>query len=234
MPAKTKSKSRSRTSQSAKKNNAFHFTWWMGLIGVMVIAVVGIVIIQFSNAGTLSVNAPVTRNKQAKLSHFFNQCADQFPAPSPSHPLPNFVTLPDASMTGPDHKNHQMDMLSGEGYISGSSYGAAINNCYQYVRAFLNVVTNDTSTESNTRNLNDSFSNDIKALRITIDKLVDIRQNKCNAGDQASCDALNYFRGLGMLNGDNHIPFQTGAVDSQLTAWMNFFSYLYLTSTPVS
>lgn len=43
---------KSRTSKSASKKSGFQFRWWMALVLVGVIAVIGIVVIQFSHAGT--------------------------------------------------------------------------------------------------------------------------------------------------------------------------------------
>jgi hypothetical protein len=238
---KTNSKSRVSTAKPAQKSGAFKL--WMALLLVGIIAVVGIIIVQFSNAGQLSVNAPVTRQKQSDLSGAFNHCANQFQAPTGSHPQPYFVDLPDTSFHGPGHKGGTFNLLNGavQGDVpNGSSYGDGINACYNYARKFLNIVTNDSGMSGSSSVVNQQFSDDIGTLRITINKLLDIRINKCNSGDQASCQAIQYFRGLGMINGDNHIPWSSpyggtiGSVDPQLTSWMNFFTYLYLTSTPVN
>jgi len=56
---KPKLKSKSHVAHKAKKNT-FKFTWWMATIGVITIALVGIVVLRYSRAA--DQNAELTNN----------------------------------------------------------------------------------------------------------------------------------------------------------------------------
>lgn len=58
MPSKT---NKSRVRKASSKKSGFQFKWWMGLGLVVLVAVVGIAVIRFSNAANPTYGATVTK-----------------------------------------------------------------------------------------------------------------------------------------------------------------------------
>ena len=71
---------KSRVSKSANKKNGFRFRWWMGLVLVIVVAIVGVVVLRFSRAASV-----FTLNCQTQ------QCSNGAPPPAGYTSLPQII-----------------------------------------------------------------------------------------------------------------------------------------------
>ena len=70
MATYNKNKPKSNVAKSAKKSS-LKFKWWMAVVGVGIIALIGIVVLRFSHAGTSYVIGKISMDATSKDGHFY-------------------------------------------------------------------------------------------------------------------------------------------------------------------
>lgn len=157
MPNKTNT-SRTRVSKSTSKGG-FKFRWWMGLGLVIVVAVLGVLVLRFSNAGAAALvggnsNYPctarvnLTHNYSKGTSQTANVCmkrsntelnpiVETDVALSPGHPA-NYCIWGRAQATSAQATNINLQLVRGNSIVGESSswVGGAINEVTGYGTQF--------------------------------------------------------------------------------------------------